>query len=308
MSDGERVNLKGSFLPVTTPFDPVTGDVDVVAFRSNLRGWFEHPVHGILIAGSTGESVFLDEAERVTLIEAAADVVPHDRVIIAGTGTESTRHTTRLTRQAAEAGADAVLVSPPAYYKGAMTPAVLAKHFRAVADASPVPVLIYQVPLRLSTLDLPSGLVGELAQHPNIVGIKDSRGKLDLVGELVEHTTGEDFDVLVGSGALLYPALEVGAKGGIMAVGLMAPAQAAEISIAFAEGRSEDAGRAQERIAPVHNAIVGGMGVPGIKAALDLQGMHGGAPRPPLSPAPEARVEEVRAVLERAGLLEGVAA
>lgn len=308
MADGERVNLKGSFLPVTTPFDPVTGDVDVVAFRSNLRGWFEHPVHGILIAGSTGESVFLDEAERVTLIEAARDVVPHDRVIIVGTGTESTRHTIRLTQQAADAGADAVLVSPPAYYKGAMTPAVLARHFRAVADASPVPVLVYQVPLRLSTLDLPSGLVGELAQHTNIVGIKDSRGKLDLVGELVEHTAGEDFDVLVGSGALLYPALEVGAVGGIMAVGLMAPAQAAEISIAFAEGRSGDAGRAQERIAPVHNEIVGGMGVPGIKAALDLLGMHGGAPRPPLSPAPDAKVEEVRAVLGRAGLLEGVAA
>ncbi len=308
MSDGERVNLRGSFLPVTTPFDPVTGDVDVVALRSNLRSWFEHPVHGILIAGSTGESVFLDEAERVTLIEAAADVVPHDRVIIAGTGSESTRHTIRLTEQAAAAGADAVLVSPPAYYKGAMTPAVLAKHFRAVADASPVPVLVYQVPLRLSTLDLPSGLIGELAQHPNIVGIKDSRGKLDLVGELVEHTSGADFDVLVGSGALLYPALEVGAAGGIMAVGLMAPAQAAEISIAFAEGRSGDAGRAQERIAPVHNDIVGGMGVSGIKAALDLLGMHGGAPRPPLSPATDARVDEVRTVLERAGLLAGVAA
>lgn len=308
MSDGERVNLRGSFLPVTTPFDPVTGDIDVVAFRSNLRSWFEHPIHGILISGSTGESVFLDEAERVALIEAASDVVPHDRVIIAGTGTESTRHTIRLTEEAAAAGADAVLVSPPAYYKGAMSPAVLARHFRAVADASPVPVLVYQVPLRLSTLDLPSGLIGELAQHPNIVGIKDSRGKLDLVGELVEHTAGEDFDVLVGSGALLYPALEVGASGGIMAVGLMAPAQAAEISIAFAEGRSGDAGRAQERIAPVHNAIVGGMGVSGIKAALDLLGMHGGAPRPPLEPATEARVDEVRSILEKAGLLEGVTA
>ncbi|MDX1494626.1 MAG: dihydrodipicolinate synthase family protein [Longimicrobiales bacterium] len=304
----ERVELRGSFLPVTTPFDPVTGDVDIVAFRSNLRSWFQHPVKGILIAGSTGESVFLDEAERVALIEAAADVVPHDRVVIAGTGTESTRHTIRLTEQAASAGADAVLVSPPAYYKGAMTPAVLARHFRAVADASPVPVLIYQVPLRLSTLDLPTGLIGELAQHPNIVGIKDSRGKLDLVGELVEQTAGEDFDVLVGSGALLYPALEVGAAGGIMAVGLMAPAQAAEISVAFAEGRSGDAGRAQERIAPVHNAIVGGMGVSGIKAALDLLGMHGGDPRPPLSPASEDRVAEVRSILEAAGLLEGVAA
>ncbi|MGY8777146.1 MAG: dihydrodipicolinate synthase family protein, partial [Longimicrobiales bacterium] len=197
----------------------MTGDIDVVAFRSNLRTWFENPVNGLLIAGSTGESVFLDETEVQTLIAAAVEVVPEDAVIIVGTGSESTRHTIRLTKQAAEAGANAVLVSPPAYFKGAMSPSVLARHFKAVADASPVPVLIYQVPLRMSTLDLPTGLIAELSQHPNIAGIKDSRGKLDLVGELVD-ATADDFQVLVGSGALLYPALELGATGGIVAVGL----------------------------------------------------------------------------------------
>lgn len=301
------VDLSGTFLPVTTPFDPVTGDVDVVAFRANMRRWNEDPISGVLIAGSTGESVFLDEEERVTLLEAACDVVPDDRVVIAGTGTESTRHTIRLTKQAAAAGADAVLVSPPAYYKGAMTPGVLARHFRAVADASPVPVMVYQVPLRMSTLDLPTGLIEELSQHPNIVGIKDSRGKLELVGELVEHSAA-DFQVLVGSGALLYGALETGAVGGIVAVGLMASAAAAEISVAFREGRTADSGRAQELIAPVHNQIVGGMGVPGIKAALDMLGLHGGDPRPPLAPASESRIEEIRSVLDAAGLLETAAA
>jgi len=296
------MDLAGTYLPVTTPFDPVTGDVDVVAFRANLREWTKHPIRGVLIAGSTGESVFLDEEERITLLEAAADVVPDDGIVIAGTGTESTRHTIRLTQQAADAGADAVLVSPPAYYKGAMTPAVLARHFRAVADASPVPVLVYQVPLRMSTLDLPTGLIEELSQHPNVVGIKDSRGKLDLVGELVEHSS-DGFQVLVGSGALLYGALETGAVGGIVAVGLLAPAEAAEISVAFREGRTADAGRVQERIAPVHQQIVGGMGVPGVKAALDLLGLHGGRPRPPLEPAPEARVEEITKILTQAKLL-----
>lgn len=112
--------------------------------------------------------------------------------------------------------------------------------------------------------DLPTGLIEELSQHPNIAGIKDSRGKL--VGELVEHSA-DDFQVLVGSGALLYGALETGAVGGIVAVGLMAAAEAAEISVAFREGRTADAGRLQERIAPVHQQIVGGMGVPGVKAA-----------------------------------------
>ncbi len=295
------VDFSGTFLPVSTPFDPVTGDVDVIAFRANLRLWFEHPISGVLVGGSTGEAVFLDEAERVSLLKVAQDMVPEHALIIAGTGTESTRHTIRMTQEAAEAGADAVLVSPPAFYKGAMSPEILTRHYRAVADASPVPVLIYQVPLRLSTLEFPTRLVAELSRHPNIVGIKDSRGQLDLVAELVE-ACGDDFQVLVGSGAILHGALEVGAVGGIVAVGLMAPAEAAEISVAFREGRSADAGRNQEKIAPVHNQIVSGMGAGGIKAALDILGMRGGSPRPPLVPLPDDRTDEVRTILNAAHL------
>jgi len=296
------LDLRGTFLPVTTPFDPVTGDVDVVAFRANLRHWFESPIRGVLIGGSTGESVLLDDAELQLLLESAADVVPEDALLIAGTGLESTRATIRASERAAEAGADAVLVQPPAFFKGAMTPEALARHYRAVADASPVPVLVYQVPLRLSTIDLPTGLVGELSHHPNIVGIKDSRGKLELVGELVRQTS-DGFQVLVGNGALLYGALETGAVGGIVAVGLMATAAAAEITIAYGAGRLSDAGRLQERIAPVHTKIVGEMGVPGVKAALDLLGLKGGDPRPPLTPASPARVEQIREILATADLL-----
>jgi 4-hydroxy-2-oxoglutarate aldolase len=297
-----RLDFGGTFLPVTTPFDPVTGDVDVVAFRANLRHWFSSPIRGVLVAGTTGEGVLLDDAERLALLEAAGDLVPEGALLIAGTGAESTRHTVRQSREAAEAGADAVLVSPPAYFKGAMTPEALARHFRAVADDCPVPVLVYQVPLRMSTLDLPTGLIGELSRHPNIAGVKDSRGKLELVGELVEHTE-DGFQVLVGSGALLYGALETGAVGGIVAVGLMATDAAAEISVAFGEGRKADAGRIQERIAPVHQQIVAELGVPGVKAALDLLGLHGGAPRPPLSPLAERRREDVRRILGSAELL-----
>lgn len=296
-------DFSGTFLPVTTPFDPVTGDLDVVAYRANLRHWFRSPIRGILTAGSTGESVFLDEKEKLQLVEAARDVVPGDAVLIAGTGAESTRGTIRATRAAADAGADAVLVKPPVYYKGAMTPEVLARHYKAVADDAPVPVLVYQVPLRLSTLEFPTGLIGELSRHPNIVGIKDSRGKLELVGELVENTA-DDFQVLVGSGAILYGALELGAVGGIVAVGLMATAEAAEIYHAFKDGRAAEAGRIQERIAPVHDGIVGGMGVPGVKAALDRLGLHGGQPRAPLAAVSEARVEEIDQILAAAELGE----
>lgn len=228
-------------------------------------------------------------------------------MVIAGTGAESTRQTIRLTKDAAEAGADAVLVQPPAFFKGAMTPEVLARHYRAVADAAPVPVIIYQVPLRQSTIEFSNGLIAELSHHPNIVGIKDSRGSLDLVGELVTQCS-EGFQVLVGNGAILYGALETGAVGGIVAVGLLATADAAEICVAFGEGRTADSGKAQERIAPLHKEIVGGMGVPGIKVALEILGLHGGAPRPPLASLAESRVPEVRKLLERAGLLEGAAA
>lgn len=297
------IDLKGTFLPVTTPFDPVTGDVDVVAFRANLRSWFAHPLRGLLVGGSTGEAVYLDDAELAALIEAAKDVVPSDRLLLVGTGAESTRATIKKTRKAAAAGADAVLVKPPAFYKAAMSPEALARHYRTVADASPVPVIVYQVPLRLSTLEFPTGLVAELSKHPNIVGIKDSRGNLDLVGELVEQCAA-GFQVVVGAGSILYGGLELGAVGGIVAVGLMAAAEAAEISVAFYEGRKADAGRLQERIGPVHTQIVGGMGVPGLKAAMDMLGLHGGSPRPPLLAVAEARREEIRGVLETAGLLE----
>ena len=305
MAHEELVNLEGTFLPVTTPFDSVTGDVDYAAFGANLRRWFGSPIRGILIGGSTGESVFLDEKERSKLIEEARAVIPDEALVIAGTGSEATRHTIQLTRQAATVGADAVLVSPPAYFKGAMTQETLTRHYRAVADASPVPVLIYQVPLRLSTIEFSTDLVATLSDHPNIIGIKDSRGEIDLLIELVQQTV-DGFQVLTGNGSVLYPALGIGAVGGIVAVGLMAADQAANISVAFQAGRLEEAERLQEQIAPVNQSIVGGMGVPGIKAALDLLGFSGGFPRPPLAPVSELGIEEIKGILETADLLEYV--
>ena len=303
------MDLGGVFIPAITPFDPVTGDVDIVAVRSNLRKWLILPVRGIVMAGSTGEAVLLSEKERIQLLEAARALLPPDRLLIAGTGAESTRLTEHLCQAAADAGADAALVQPPAYYKGLMTPDALRTHYTTVAESSPVPVILYQVPLRFSTLDLPSGLVAELSAHPNIVGIKDSRGSLDLVGELLDQTN-DGFQVLVGNGAGLYAALELGAVGGILGLANMAPAETTDLHRVFAEGRSSEAGRIQERIAPVHKKIVGGFGVPGMKAALDLLGYHGGRPRPPLHPLPESDTRQVASILEAAGLLdrEGVLA
>jgi 4-hydroxy-2-oxoglutarate aldolase len=298
------IDLSGVFLPAVTPFVPGTGDIDLPAMQENLRRWSEFPIQGIVIAGTTGEAVLVDEEERLELVRASREALRQDILLTVGTGLESTRATLRLTKRVADAGAEAVLVQPPAYYKGAMTPEALREHYLAVADGSPIPVIVYQAPLRMSTLDFPTGLVAELSNHENIVGIKDSRGKLDLVGELVERCQA-GFQVLVGSGALLYPALEVGAVGGIVAVANMAPEHSGELYQAFKAGRSSESGRLQKKIGPVHNDIVGAIGVGGVKVALDLLGYRGGDPRPPILPPNEKTRQKVRETLVRTGLLNG---
>ncbi len=295
------VDLSGVLVPCTTPFDPVTGDVDLVGFRATVRSFMAHPVRGIVVGGSTGEAVLLDEEERVLLLEGARDLVPADRLVVAGTGAESTRTTIRRCKESAGTGADAVLVQPPAFYRGAMTDAALLEHYRAVAAASPIPVILYQVPLRMSTLELSTDLVAGLAKIANVVGIKDSRGSLELVGELVGRTP-DAFQVLVGSGAALYGGLELGAVGGILGVANLAPGPAAAIHAAHKAGDSAEAGRIQEAVAPVHTEIVAAMGVPGVKVALDLLGLRGGDPRLPLRPLPDGKREDVASVLARGGL------
>ena len=295
------VDLSGVLVPCTTPFDPVTGEVDLVGFRANVRSFLAHPVRGIVVGGSTGEAVLLEEDERMVLLEGARDLVPDDRLVVAGTGAESTRTTIRRCNESAGTGADAVLVQPPAFYRGAMTDAALLEHYRAVAAASPIPVILYQVPLRMSTLEFSTNLVAGLAKIANVVGIKDSRGSLELVAELVDRTP-DAFQVLVGSGAVLYAGLELGAVGGILAVANLAPGPSAAIHTAHRAGDWAEAGRMQEAVAPVHAEIVAAMGVPGVKAGLDLLGLRGGDPRLPLRPLSDQEGESVASVLDRAGL------
>lgn len=295
------IDLRGVLIPAATPFDPVTGEVDVVGMRSNIRSWLQHPVRGVVVGGTTGEAVLLDEDERRALLDAARAVVDGGRLLVAGTGAESTRATVRLCHQAADAGVDAVLVQPPSFYRTAMSPGTLATHYRRVADESPVPLIVYQAPLKCSTLDLPTGLVCELSRHENVVGVKDSRGVLEKLGELVDGCA-RGFQVLVGNGALLYAALEMGAAGGILGVANLAPAESAAIVDAFGEGRAAASGRLQEKVGPLHQTVVGRLGVGGVKAALDLLGLRGGDPRPPLPVLPDSERKEVRRALEKAGL------
>lgn len=297
------MRLEGVILPVTTPFDGASGAVAPISFRDNLRAWLKADVHGFVIAGSTGEAPLLDEDEIVQMVEWARDIVPPEKILIAGTGAESTRATVRATRAVAQVGADAVLVRAPSYYRGRMDPETLRQHYETVADSIPIPVILYNVP-HLVPVDITPGLLAELGSHPNVAGIKDSTGDLKVLGAHLDAAP-EDCRVMVGAGSKLYAALEMGAAGGIVAVGCLAPQLAVEVYEKFRADDAGAAGAAQDRISSPHTKIVRDLGVAGVKYGLDLLGYAGGAPRAPLRPLDEKARAQVRAELRRARLLEG---
>lgn len=297
------MRLEGVILPVTTPFDDTTGEIAPIFFRDNLRAWLTAGVHGILIAGSMGEAPLLDESEIVQLVEWARDVVPPERILIAGTGAESTRATVRAARAVAEVGADAVLVRAPCYYRARMDPETVRHHYESVADSIPIPVILYNAP-QYVPVDITPGLLAELGTHPNVAGIKDSTGDLKVFGALLDAAP-DDCQVMVGAGSKLYAALEMGGAGGIVTVGCLAPRIAVDVYEKFRAGEAGQAGAAQGRISSPHTKIVRGLGVAGVKYALDLLGYVGGAPRPPLRPLHDQGRAQVRDELSRARLLHG---
>jgi 4-hydroxy-2-oxoglutarate aldolase len=292
--------LGGVLGPVVTTFDEATGDLAAIPFRANLRAHLDAGLSGIVVAGSTGEAALLEEYERHRLLEWARVVVPDEKWLITGAGAESTRLTIRRANEAAERGADAVLVVAPHYYGAQMTPEALATHFRKVADESSIPVILYNIP-KYVHFTLAAGLIQELATHGNVIGIKDSSGDLAQLGAYLNAQSAR-FTVLTGSGAGLYPSLEMGARGGILAVALFAAPVTVALCRAFATGDTVAAGRAQERLVPLARTIVGELGVAGVKAAMDLVGLDGGPVRSPLLPLRPTARERVSELLRGAGL------
>jgi 4-hydroxy-2-oxoglutarate aldolase len=287
------VQLTGVLAAATTPFDATTGEVDVDGFRRNAQFMLGAPLAGLVLFGSTGEGVLVDPDERTELLAIARELLG-DRLMLAGTGAESTRAAIRLCRAAAAQGADAVLVHPPGYFRSLMTPTALLEHYTAVADASPVPVVLYQVPVPFRSVDLELSLIARLSRHPNIVGVKDSTGDVAALREL-GRVCADGFALIVGTAAVLQDALDAGACAGILALAAIAPHECAEISHLFKSGEREEAARVQAVAAPLHRAIVARFGVPGVKAALDFLGLAGGPSRSPLQalgPAERAMVED----------------
>lgn len=286
---GER-SLAGVLAPVTTPFDRATGEVAPVHLRQNVVRLLEAGLDGVVVAGSTGEAALLDPEEQRRMVGWVREVLPDGRWLLAGTGGESTRQAVALTRAAAAEGADAVLVRPPAYFSSGLSPASLVDYYRAVADASPVPVLVYNIP-KYTHLAIAPGLLQQLVLHSNIVGVKDSSG--DAKNLAAYRDAAPDWSVFVGSGSLLYQALELNCDGGILAVACFAAALAAQVYAAFRAGDRTGAGKLQERLGPLDKEVVGRLGPAGVKAAMDAVGLYGGPVRPPLAPVAASDRERV---------------
>jgi 4-hydroxy-2-oxoglutarate aldolase len=299
MTNPHPLSLDGVMTPIITPFD--AGDrVAHDHLVANLDRWNRSALAGYIVLGSNGENVHLTDVEKVEVLRTARGVIPADKLLIAGTGGESTRGTMALTEQAAAAGADAALVVHPSYYKGQMTPAVLINHYRVLADASPIPILVYNLPPATS-IDLPADVLVELSHHPNIIGVKDTGGNIAKMGETVRRAD-PSFQVLAGSANFFYPSLAIGVRGGVLALANVAPDEAVDLYRLFKAGELERGQALHLRMLPVNLAVTTRFGISGLKAALDMLGYYGGPPRLPLLPLDGERRQELAAILETAGL------
>lgn len=295
--------LEGVFAPIATLFDS-EGELDLDKYRKNVEWYTTTPLDGIVIMGSNGEYASLDTDEKLRLIEAGVTAVNGKKTVLAGTGVESTINTIKITKAAAELGVDYALVITPYYYRPRYDKAAFIKHFLTVAEASPIPVVIY-IMTAYTGVDLASGIVAELSQHPNIVGVKDSAGNAPKFAEMVANSS-DDFSVLAGSANFLYPAYCLGAKGGILALANVAPRECCEIRDLFLAGKHEEARKAQFNLLAPNAAVTTQFGIAGLKAAMEMVGLETSDPRPPLLPATADERSAIQGIFERAGLLARV--
>jgi 4-hydroxy-2-oxoglutarate aldolase len=291
---GYPMNLDGIYPALTTPFD-ANGAVQLDHLRENIARYNQTALAGYVVIGSTAESVFLSRAEMEQILATVRETAAPGRILIAGTGAESTAETISRTQAAANLGYDCALVKTPYYYKPALSAESYVEHYRRVADASPIPVLLYSVP-QFTGVALEADLVARLAEHPNIIGMKDSSGNVQRVGEII-NAVPEEFQVLVGSAGTLFPSMMLGAKGGVLALADFLPELCLALYEAITIKNISVARELQRMISPASKKIVGGMGIPGSKYAMDCRGFHGGSARPPLLPVTGKQKQEVESIL-----------
>jgi 4-hydroxy-2-oxoglutarate aldolase len=295
-----QIDLNGIFPPVTTPFIDDKVAYDMLA--ANVEKYGRTGLKGIVVLGSNGEYVNLSEEEKRKVVETVVQSTPDHLSVIAGTGCESTRETLRLTADCAALGAHAALVVTPHYFGGKMSDAALIKHFTTVADSSPIPILLYNVP-QFTHVNLTVNVVAELSGHPNIIGVKDSTGNVIQLGEFL-HQVDPDFSILVGTAGALYGALTLGCVGGVLALANAAPETCVNIHGLIQAGDFKAARQIQLKMIPVNKALTAIYGIAGLKTALDLLGYFGGEPRAPLLPSSDETKAAIENILKQAGLLE----
>lgn len=287
------MDLSGVFSPIPTTF--LDDAVDIAAMGRNVDRWMATGLRGLVVLGSNGEAPLLDERESDRVIGGARERIPSDRLLIAGTGRESTTAAVDAARRAAALGADAVLVRTPSFFKAQLTAEVFVRHYTAVAEGSPVPVLLYNF-TGLTGVTLPVEAVSRLAEHSNIVGMKESGSDLRYVAALVDHTP-VGFAVLAGSAPAFYVSLLAGAVGGVLAVACVVPDLCVAIYEAVRANQHTRARDIQRRLTPLAQLVTSAHGVPGLKAALAELGFEVGHPRRPLPPAADEAVLGIRKAL-----------
>ena len=287
-------------VPAATTFS-ASGELDQSAFASNIRAHLSFGMNGVLVCGSSGEAALLDDTERGTVVGWARKEIPKDKWLLAGIGGESTRQTIARAKVAHSEGADAVLVVAPHYYLKRMNEGALSAHFNAIADASPLPVMLYNIPV-YAHLVLSPALIHEMAKHPNVIGMKDSAGNLPMLAEYLTASS-DKFRVMTGGGTTVVPALKGGAAGAILAIALFAGPTVLVMHKAHVDGDHTTAAALQMTLTPLASDIGGAMGPAGIKAAMDLVGLSGGSPRSPLQPLTSDEAAIVKTRLGAAGLI-----
>ncbi len=289
--------IKGIFAPIATPFTE-SGDVDYDHLGANLERWGKSSLAGVVVLGSNGEFVSLLEEEKIELMAFVRRHLPAEKMMIVGTGCESNRATHRLNEAAAEAGADAVLVITPSYFKGAINnPENMKAYFTAVADRSPLPVMLYNMPGN-SSVNIPAAVTCALSKHPNIVGIKDSSGNIAQIAEAAGFSE-PGFTVFAGSGSFLMATLALGGMGGTLAVANIAAGFCVKLMERTLAGDYEAARTMQYHLIPLNSAVTSRFGVPGLKAAMDYLGYYGGPLRLPFQPLKEEQKKELYGIIDQ---------
>ena len=289
------MKLSGVMPPITTPFQD--GKLVLDKLKNNFHKWNETGLSGYLVLGSNGEAVYLNEKEKMKVVEISRESIHTSKIMLVGTGMESTQETIQLTNQVAKMGADYALVVTPSYFKGSMKPQILYDHFIAVAESSRIGILIYNVP-QFTGINLDPEVVAKLSEHPNIIGIKDSSGNIGQLSEII-HLSQKGFAVFVGSAPVFFPALCIGAVGGILAVANVVPQECVQIQNLFNKGKMGEARALQSRLTPLAKAVTTKYGIGGLKMAMDLVGYFGGNPRLPLKKPGKEVEEELKRLLFR---------